>query len=267
MLKTIKNFFTPSSMMYPLPSQTIDELLDNSNFKFLIIGAGRSGSSLMAGILDFHPEIEVGMEFFSIDCLMGRKFRTRNTKKLAHERTDAFLFACARVAQRKSKKIWGNKMTTEQLYGLEHHNKINTESVNVFDLFFKKMGNLKIIHILRDGRANVYSKMKRAELPLKQACDRWKYAVSVYKYLQNNCEHCFFLRYEDLIRDPSGQLHQLCKFIGIPFRQEMLQGTMNKKMLPEYRSCGFNISKLDTSHIPNEIEKEIYSELKYCEYL
>ena len=44
------------------------------NFEFLVIGAGRGGTSLLAGLLDFHDQLDVGFEQYSEACLAGTAF-------------------------------------------------------------------------------------------------------------------------------------------------------------------------------------------------
>ena len=65
----------------------------DSNFDFLVIGAGRGGTSLLAGLLDSHPLIEVGFELHSIDTLMRRNISYDSTN-IFHERVSSFIHLC-----------------------------------------------------------------------------------------------------------------------------------------------------------------------------
>ena len=98
-----------------------------TSFHFLVIGAGRGGTSLLAGLLDQHPRLEVGFEKFSVKYLMGRSLRLRafgRRQRLLADRTGAFRRACLAESQRFPGLLWGNKITTEQLYGLENGGRI-----------------------------------------------------------------------------------------------------------------------------------------------
>ena len=44
----------------------------SSSFSLLVLGAGRSGTSLLAAMLDQHPGIEMGLELFANDTLRGK---------------------------------------------------------------------------------------------------------------------------------------------------------------------------------------------------
>jgi len=89
--------------------------MSGSSFSFLLIGAGRGGTSPLAGLLDSHSQLEIGFELFSIDYLMGRKMPwcSRNKKeRLISDRVQAFRNACLRESLKFSGKLWGNKITS-----------------------------------------------------------------------------------------------------------------------------------------------------------
>jgi len=87
-----------------------------SNFDFLIVGAGRGGTSLLTGVLDSHPNVVVSFEKFAIDCLMrlGLQMPAGEIKPtLAQTRSAEFRDQCEREARKQTGKKWGNKITTE----------------------------------------------------------------------------------------------------------------------------------------------------------
>jgi hypothetical protein len=146
--------------------------MPDDNFEFLVIGAGRSGTSLLAGLLDFHDRLEVGFEQFSEGYLMGAALATSGPA-IFDDRVRAFLDSCRDEARRYPGRIYGNKITTEQLFGLEDHNTANPDAkIDVFDRFFNHfMKGRKIVFVLRDGRTCVRSKVARTGQSVELACD------------------------------------------------------------------------------------------------
>jgi sulfotransferase family protein len=91
---------------------------------------------------------------------------------------------------------------------------------------------LKVIHLVRDGRAVTYSKLKRAQqyrdlgvsFKLIPAIRGW-----CYINLQISLSRCFFgstdfttIRYEDLCQDRESTLRKACEKLDLPFDAAML---------------------------------------------
>jgi hypothetical protein len=98
---------------------------------------------------------------------------------------------------------------------------------------------LKVVHVVRDGRAVLYSKIKRAEEYSKKADEYRGYGASFslistirgwcYINFQIAISKCFFerrdfmtVRYEDLCRDREATLKRICERLEIPFGEAML---------------------------------------------
>ena len=212
--------------------------MERGTFGFLVIGAGRGGTSLLAGLLDSHPRLEVCLERFSVDCLMGKGLSPAPLpEQCIYERTRRFRDSCEQAAGQCPTSFWGNKITTEQLLGLEDHNRLNPISqVSVLDHFFgQAMKGLKFLFILRDGRACVRSKVSRTGQSWENACDRWLYSVQVYEHLAQRPTDAMIVRYEDLLAAPETTLRSTCCFLGVEYDPLMMHGTSNPKMRPEYR--------------------------------
>ncbi len=240
-------------------------------FNFLIVGSGRGGTSLLCGLLDAHPELEVGAELFSIDCLMGlglTKAAIDIKPNLAEERIQEFCLNCSEEAKKYQKKYWGNKITTEQIYGLEDQLIVNPGSIDALDTFFNRfLKGVKIIFISRDGRTNVRSKMARTGQSVEHACARWKYSVRISRFLQERKENCHIIKFEDLVRNPGNTLSSLCNFLEIPFTEEMFTGVSSKKMLPEYRKDTIDLSALTMKGIPEQCLPLLLPELYETRYI
>jgi hypothetical protein len=240
---------------------------------FLIVGAGRGGTSLLAALLDAHPDLEIGFEHASVACLMGSSlpvaFQSCDPSRLAHDRIAAFLACCNEEARQHPGKRWGNKITTEQIGGLEVHNQVNlARPINVLEVFFEEaLAAVPVIFILRDGRTCVRSKMARTGQPLETACTRWRYSVRVLDYLRSRHKAFYWLRYEDLVREPETTLAGLCRFLAIRYDERMLRGTSTTKLLPEYRRDGIERARLGLEGVPDGCVTLIEDDLRRYGYM
>lgn len=227
-------------------------------FEFLILGAGRGGTSLLMALLDAHSKLEVMSEYASVECLMDENHNV-------FERVEAFKRACLTEAARYSDKMWGNKITTEQLGALATGSP--SADFDLLGYFFNEAFKAtKVIFILRDGRTCVRSKVRRTGQTYETACMRWNYSVEVYKYLSANPRCHLLTKFEDLVLNPVDVLRRITDFLGVPFEAGMLSGTDNPKLLPEYRNTGFDLQKMHPGMMA-EWYGLIQENLEYCGYL
>jgi len=240
-----------------------------NNFHFLIIGAGRGGTSLIMGLLDYHSKLELISEFNSVKLLMGEGLENEATDNtnIVENRIQQFITSCEQKSLNHPNKHWGNKITTEQLRGLNNKNQNTTDGTELFDVFFN--GDLKTrkkIFILRDGRNCVVSKVNRTNKTMLQACEKWNYSVEVYKYLKNDA-NSLCIKFEDLINSPILTLMKISKFLDIIFEEKMLHGVSNKKLSVDYQNTGLLTEKTIPPTIDDQYFKLIETNLKYCEYI
>ncbi|MEQ9462411.1 MAG: sulfotransferase [Haliea sp.] len=240
----------------------------DSRFRFLIVGAGRSGTSLLTALLDQHSQLEVGFEVGSVECLRGRALEDEPAR-LFQQRSGAFIERCLAAAAASPRGLWGNKITTEQLAGLNKHNLYHTPPLDILDAFFNVvLQDLPVIYLLRDGRACVQSKLARTAQSLEQACDSWRYAVAVYEFLQPR-PRTLFLRFEDLVLSPERELGRVLGLLGLDFEPGMVSaaGTMHPGMLPAYRRPGIEPGRATDLDRTHPCVALIEPELKRCGYL
>lgn len=242
--------------------------MNTGRFELLILGAGRGGTSLLAGILDAHSHLEIAFEQFAAAYLMGRQLPVEKADNY-HERTSAFLAACDASAATFPEHIWGNKITTEQLRSLQKHNAIEGyEPIDLLPEFFQKtLHGKKVIFILRDGRSCVISKINRTGTDIAWACSRWLFSAKVYRYLREHQGDWHTLKYEDLVADPEKATRSICAFLGLDFEPGMLtEGPNNPKMLADYRQSGIE-QKTPIKALPAEYLEQLRADLEYCGYL
>lgn len=233
---------------------------------FLIIGAGRGGTSLLASCLGGHSRTHVAMELFGADVLMGHGMPPGNRRSLLETRIRRFRDCCEEERARFPGVIWGNKITTEHLYGLEDHNALNPPYRDVIRPFRETMGDYRVAFILRDGRSCIASKTRRTGQPLAQAAFRWRYSVAVLRSLQASGMPFTLVKFEELVLRPRETLEGVCAGLDLDFEEAMLGQTASKALIPEYRQDGFIADKAGIPDLPEDILCFIRSDLEYCGY-
>lgn len=234
-----------------------------TNFEFLIIGAGRGGTSLLMAVLDYHSKLEVISEFNSVKYLM-RGNKENNT---IEQRVHQFTASCIDKASEHPDKSWGNKITTEQLKGLSEISNEKISNLAIFDIFFQNLPtSTKKIFILRDGRSCTISKTNRTNQSMEKACERWNYSIEVYKYLKDD-DTTLCIKFEELVLSPILTLIKISRFLNITYETNMLRGTSNKKLSPEYKNTGFVTEKATPPTIDKQYYQSIKENLKYCNYI
>lgn len=239
---------------------------------FLLVGAGRSGTSLLTALLDQHSALTVGFEVGGTGGLRGRSILERSGRVL-EDRIEAFLHACSEAAAAAPTPRWGNKITTEQLAGLNRHNlhqALRGEPAEaILEAFFNRaLARVPVIYLMRDGRACVDSKMRRAGQDLAQACDNWLYAVEVHDFLRGR-DKTLFLRFEDLVANPRGELTRVLDFLGLTFESAQLseQGTAHPSMPAAYRRAGIEADRAAAPAADHPALPRIGAALRRCGYL
>jgi len=163
-------------------------------------------------MIDFHPGIQVGFERFAIDFLLGEKI-PQDKKKDLDIRLKLFDESCVDEASKNGDRLWGNKITTEQISALDECVVESNENVGLHFLQ-KVIKSQKLIYIVRDGRHCVQSKMKRTDQSYEEALARWKYSVELLRDFEESKANMHLCKYEDLLKDPEHELAKICSFFG-----------------------------------------------------
>lgn len=245
---------------------------------FIILGAGRGGTSLLAGILDHHSEIDVGFEMFVDEYFLNEDVGSGDSVVmtgipqpvlLPHARVDGFWTACRMESRKYPGKVWGNKITSEHLMHLELFAKERGYSgESVMDNFLRSgTADSRIIFIMRDGRSCVRSKVERTGQSYEIACSKWNYMVDTFKFIKARHPLTLSIKFEELLLNPDGVLRGICNFLNVPFEPAMVEGTMSEKMLPEYRRPNLDVSRAAVQNIPGQFAQLIDENLKYCGYI
>ena len=198
-----------------------------------IVGAARSGTTLLRMMLDAHRELAIPFETqllpelidaakepgadadsiadilvshrrwpdFGLDAdEMRAEFRAIEPFDLA-EAARAFYRAYARA---QGKPRWGDKSPGYAL----HIRRIS-----------KLLPEARFVHLIRDGRDVRLSQLQRgSDHPtVKRHAKRWKRRVEIGRTQGSEVEHYMEVRYEDLVTAPEPELRRICEFSELEF--------------------------------------------------
>ena len=209
---------------------------------FFIVGVPRSGTTLLAVLLNNHSEIYVGkttpahallelhrriMESYSLDSdvrcrtpaeRLWQAVQTqelvremcRNVSDKAEEGLRSLLaHACDDIVRHHGKMIWGDK---------------SPFMLNYIPQLTHLFPGVRFVHVIRDGRAVAQSRHHRRGYPLRLAIDDWKCMilhgridgeiVGSNRYLE--------VKFEELLSKPQEVLTRVCNFLGVEFEEQML---------------------------------------------
>lgn len=209
----------------------------SSNTVHLFIGGrGRSGTTLVQGMLSNHPSIKAGPEF-----------------DLMPEISRLFLIAKQKVKSGRLAYYYDEKVLSESFNRLTRtllENKINIDyrviseksPVNVlhFDSIAEIFPKAKFINVIRDGRDNVCSHLEVGKRMLAKglkpskdltsvfiASKLWTTAIKTgYKFqkkISSNKKsvNCITIKYESLVSNPKSVANKICSFLDIPLEKKM----------------------------------------------
>ncbi len=236
------------------------------NDPIFIVGAGRSGTTLLSLMLDTHSRIAIPHEshfFISyyekrlgfgnlndiggrqalVKSILGEPFVQIWDQQIKIEEVD--LDQCyslagtinqiySAYARRFGKDLWGDKTPAYTT---------NVDALN--DMF----PTARFIHIVRDGRDVALSVIRQTwgAKDFTMAIQYWMYTVTLARKMLGMLpkHRAIELRYEDLIANPDAELHKLTDFLGLHYELEMAYAytkTASKKL-------GDGIYKFQHTHL------------------
>lgn len=86
--------------------------------------------------------------------------------------------------------------------------------------------NARYIHIIRDGRDVVSSYLKKGLITnIESAADRWLLSLKKVEAFEHNKKpQILTIYYEDLVTQTNDTVEKLCRFLGVPFSDKMITG-------------------------------------------
>jgi sulfotransferase family protein len=220
-----------------------------------VVGAARSGTTLLQRMLDAHPRLAVVNETY----WLPRKFRERTGLTRQGIVTEALLPLL--LASPKFDRMGVSEDDLTCLLAAAQPIRYEHYVARIFDLYAERAGKplagdktpgyvrripqihelwpeARFVHIIRDPRDVCLSMLdwRNGERtagqfgtwemdPVLSTALYWRYSVAIGREAGTALGRELYLemRYEDLVATPEGELGRLCEFLDLPYAQAMLQ--------------------------------------------
>lgn len=207
----------------------------------IIVGAPRSGTTLLRLMLDAHPDVAIPPEtgFLAADPALLQRLSRREFADFIEQfppetpgwqdfrvssvawrealenielfsPANAFRTFYRLYAARFAKTRWGDK-TPSYVFCMEQIERMLPES--------------RFIHLIRDGRDVALSWQKTWFAPgqdMKTLASHWKQSVMAGLGSRKGSGHYLDVRYEELIQNTASVLRRICDYISLDFQPAML---------------------------------------------
>jgi hypothetical protein len=215
-----------------------------------VVGAPRSGTTLFSRILDGHPHLGIADELIYFDIILTARTVVPDLSTPARieqlfellPKMDHVPFwkGMEQVLAETKRRLLAEPdpsypkfyLFLMQVYaGLRGASRFGEKTpwnVRHLDEIVRLFPKARIIHLVRDPRANVASRRKlpRTSRDVVTAAVKWKLDVLAGRRFARgpnaSSANYIELRYEDLVRDPEPAVRRICDFIGEPFHPGML---------------------------------------------
>ena len=242
-----------------------DKNQQGMNHPFFIAGVQRSGTTLLSVMLNKHPAVfmedrATGFRIISgfknlydlwphnllhdktafIKWLIKNDVQGRLAGLIDYENLDAYdnirdliQGSIEKKLQGTGKAIWGDKVPNMQHF------------INDLLLLIPKA---KIIHIVRDGRANASSMSSRSYRNLQLSAQQWVDG-NIFGLVNQEIlgtDQYKIIHYENLLRQPEVEAKSICNFLDIPYAPEMVNLSDEQlKKEESYVKSFFDTSKIN----------------------
>jgi Sulfotransferase family len=210
---------------------------------FFIIGAQRSGTTLLRLLLNNHSDVAIPNEGTFLMPLLRRQELLRSGS-LSYSRKDEIVqyllnnsqFAKWGIEQNTVEEILHKELTMKDmisfLYGSFASKYGKCICGDKSPTFIRKLGvlskaypNAKFIHIVRDGR-DTFLSLKKMKAPgtssVSLSAVEWKSKLLLIHNFAKDLKGRFIeIKYEDLVQGPHDELSKICSFLGISFQKRM----------------------------------------------
>lgn len=212
----------------------------------VIVGCPRSGTSLLAVMLDSHPELAIPPETAFLKYLPGlsgegEPLRRRFVELVTADRTplsnwsdfgldrgafEARIAAIAPFSVAAAARAFYTMYAEAQ--GKRRSGEKTPDNVFVMRELAALMPEIHYLHVIRDPRDTVLSWRKTWFAPSQDygaLGAAWQQHVALGRAAGAAVAHYHELRYEDLVLHPEAELPRVCAFLGLEYSPRMLDFT------------------------------------------
>ncbi len=181
--------------------------IKNVNY-LLIIGAPRSGTTLLASLISAHDDVAMLIEDrnFSIRKLTGKKILAN--KLCIPNQIELSTSSNSVIKYLKKYNLFQKRSTSK--YCIDD---------------YLRLPGIKIISIIRNPNNVVSSIIERGKKDLNIAIYRWYRAIEIIDYLKSKyIEKVLIVSFEKLVNEPENVIKIVSHFLQIEYQPKMLDG-------------------------------------------
>ena len=191
----------------------------------LIVGAPRSGTTLLATMIGRHTEIGVlnedrgwAMRRILGKSIVGNKRCIPNQIEMEKR---------SRVHLRLFKTIGWAKEYQSSKHCIED---------------YLALPRIRVIGLIRHGNDVISSVMNRSEKSFRVASYRWRRAIEIIHELKSRqLSTVLVVSFENLVTHPEANMKRVAAFLGVEYQERMLEGA---RYNPWYAEHDFNVEKV-----------------------
>lgn len=199
----------------------------------LIIGAPRTGTTLLATMISRHTEIAVLNEDkgWTMRKLLGKSI-VGNKRCIPNQ---IELKRRSKLYIRLWKKIGVAKEYQSSQYSIED---------------YLTLPHIKVIGIIRDGNDAISSGMRRGKKGFQGAAYRWCRAIEIIHELKTRLpQQTLVVSFEDLVMYPRENMERIAVFLGVDYQDRMLEGPIYNPWYPETGMNREKVNRAKKEHI------------------
>ena len=206
-----------------------------------VVGATRSGTTLLRLMLDAHPEIAIPSETHFIPELISAREKHGASREqmlellTSHRRWGDFTIEPGELAERwaQIEPLSGPEAVRAffHLYA-DKQDKHGARWGDKTPGYVKSMREIqgylpeaRFIHLIRDGRDVALSVLKQSWGPqsIEAAAEKWRSRVNRGRSQAPYLGYYIEVKFEDLVLETERELRRICEFIEVPFDENMLR--------------------------------------------
>jgi hypothetical protein len=213
-----------------------------------LVGAERSGTTLLRLMLDGHPELAWNEEFeYAVDLMPADEGYPDLGPYHAYLEEDRIFRLSGFVIDKQRSYPELLDSFLEQKKSKDNKRLVGATVHRHFDRLLRIWPDARFVHVLRDGRDVARSVIEMGWAGnLWTGCERWIEAENLWENVKGNitADRHVTVLFEHLIQDPVRELTRICEFCGVEYHPVMLDypkystyKPVDPKRVTSWRSC------------------------------
>jgi hypothetical protein len=213
----------------------------------LILGAPRSGTTLLATMISRHTEIGILNEDrgWTMRRILGKSV-IGNKRCVPNQ-----------IEMKKRGRFHWRIFKTIGL-AMEYQ----SSEYSIED--YLSLPNIRVVGLIRDGNDVISSVMNRSEKSFRAASYRWCRAIEVIHELKTrHPDTVLVVSFEDLVLDPKANMERVAAFLGVEYQDRMLEGPQYNPWYPEAEMNKDKVNRAKKEQVDFQLSNrfpEIYSQ-------